>query len=110
MTSSPSTAAPILDLAVRHANKVLAGFAILIGLLLLYMLSLGPALWLGQRDLISIEAFAVYTAPAELAFPEGSRDMPEIIKAVGRASQQSSRCDSTAELPIRLRLVWHWTI
>lgn len=64
---------------MRHANRFLAAFAVLVTVPLLYVLSLGPVIWLADQGWLSEDLLTVYVYPAELAFPEDTMRM-EVLR------------------------------
>lgn len=49
---------------MRWPVRVMAGLAIVVAVLLLYVLSTGPAFWLVQREWLSYQAHTTYSQPA----------------------------------------------
>lgn len=61
-----------MEKSMRNANKILAAFAVLVAVPVLYVLSLGPAIWLADRQLLSHASLLAYSYPAVLSFPDGT--------------------------------------
>jgi hypothetical protein len=50
--------------AMRWPVRVMAGVAIAVAAVALYVLSTGPAFWLVQREWVSYQAHTTYSLPA----------------------------------------------